>query len=248
MSTRHYGLAVIARFLRRTFALACVTSLLMTSSTKAANELQFSQFNSAQPNPDVVTATETGGVTTLSTTGNADGLNVSIPIVVTNFNGTPQPPGEILFETFVGVHSTSGASLSGTTISQVYSGTIEFSQLAGGLGTKFLTATFTNAVLSGSGNSASLNATAPNLVFTSDLVSIPPDANTGLSIAFTLVNGAPLSISSGSVAGFTATNAGTLAVLAAVPEPSALCLASFAAVIGTLAAYGKKRMKNEPAN
>ena len=35
---------------------------------------------------------------------------------------------------------------------------------------------------------------------------------------------------------------------AAVPEPSALCLASFAAVIGTLAACGKKRMKNEPAN
>ena len=42
MSTRHYGLAVIARFLRRSFAFACATLLLMTSSAQAVTVLQFS--------------------------------------------------------------------------------------------------------------------------------------------------------------------------------------------------------------
>jgi hypothetical protein len=245
MSIRYNGLAVLSPFMRRAFALACVTSLLITSSTKAATVLQFSQVNSAQPSPDVVTATESGGVTTLSSAGNA-GTPGSIPVVVTNFNGVPFPFGIPLFETLTAV-SAGAATSSGGTITQNFSGIVTFSSLPEGAGTDYLTATFANAALSGSGNSASLNATAPNLVFTSELVSFP--TNTGLSIAFTLVNGAPLSISGGSIASFTATNAGTLSAAAAVPEPSALCLASFAAVIGTLAAaYGKKRMKNEPAN
>jgi hypothetical protein len=240
MSTRHYGLAVIARFLRRPFAFACATLLLLTSSAQAVTVLQFSDVNAV----DSITATNSGGGTTLLTTGNADGNFVSIPVVVSNFNGVPQPPGSILFETFVGVHSTSGASLSGGTITQDFSGTIEFSSLPGGAGVNFLTATFTNAVFSGSGNSASLDATAPNLTFTSTLATFGP--NTGMAIGFSDVS-PPLGISGGSVASFAAQNAGTFSATAAVPEPSAICLASFAVVIGTIA-FGKKRMKNEPTN
>jgi hypothetical protein len=241
MSTRHHQLTVAAQFWRRSFVVACATLCLMTSSTQAGSTvLQFSQLNSIPPTPDLITASESGGVTTLSTAGNADGAGVSIPVVVTNFNGIPEPPGFVLFETFVGLTSTGAATTSGGTITQNYSGTVEFTQLPGGLGANYLTATFTNAVLSGSGNSASLNATAPNLIFTSGLASFGTD--TGLSIGLTLINGAPLSISGGSIASFTATNAGTLSA-SAVPEPGALCLASYAAVIGALSACGRKRIK-----
>jgi len=240
MNRRHHGLAVLARFMRRSFALACVTSLLMTSSTKATTVLQFAQVLAT----DSVIATASGGVTTLSTTGNADGGGLSIPVVVSNFNGVPEPPGFILFETFVGVHSTNTATSSGGTITQTFSGTIEYTGLPGGLGSNFLTATFTNAVFSGSGNAATLSATAPNVTFTSNQAAFGPD--TGMALGFSGVT-PPLSISGGSVASFTAQNSGTFSATI-VPEPSGLCLASFAAVIGTLAAYGKKRMKNESAN
>jgi hypothetical protein len=234
MSTRHHGLAVLSPFLRRSLALACVTLLLMTSSTKASTVLQFAQVLAT----DSITATDTNGVTTLSTPA------LSLPVVVSNFNGTPEPPGFIVFETFVGVHSTDTATSSGGTITQTFSGTIEYTGLPGGLGPNYLTATFTNAVFSGSGNAASLSATAPNVTFTTNQAAFGPD--TGIALAFSGVT-PPLSISGGSVASFTAQNSGTFSATI-VPEPSALCLASFAAVIGTLAAYGKKRMKNEPAN
>jgi hypothetical protein len=238
MNTRHQGLAVLARFMRRCFALACVTSLLMTSSTKASTVLQFAQVLAT----DSVTATESGGVTTLTTSSLTDG---SIPVVVSNFNGKPFPPGIPVFETFVGVTSTGAATTSGGTISQTFSGTVEFTSGPGGTGAlDYLTAKFTNAIFSGSGNSASLNATAPNVTFTSNQAAFGSD--TGMSLAFTGVT-PPLGITGGSISSFTAQNAGTFSATI-VPEPSALCLASFAAVIGTLAAYGKKRMKNEPAN
>jgi hypothetical protein len=240
MNTRHHGLAVLARFMRRSFALACVTSLLMTSSTKAATVLQFSQVLST----DSVTATASGGVTTLSTAGNADGGGLSIPLVVGNFNGAPFPPGIPVFETFVGVTSTGTATSSGGTISQTFSGTIEYTSAPGGLGGNFLTARFTNAIFQGNGNSASLTATAPNITFTSSMAAFGPD--TGMALGFTGIT-PTVGITGGSISSFTAQNAGTFSATI-VPEPSALCLASFAAVIGTLAAYGKKRMKNEPAN
>jgi hypothetical protein len=240
MNTRHHGLAVLARFMRRSFALACVTSLLMTSSAKASTVLQFAQVLAT----DSVTATESGGVTTLSTTGNADGALVSIPVVVSNFNGSPFNPLTPVFETFVGVTSTGTATTSGGTISQTFSGTIEFTSLPGGAGLDYLTAKFTNAIFAGSGNSASLTTTAPNVTFTSGLAAFGSD--TGMALGFTGVT-PTVGITDGSVASFKAQNAGTFSATI-VPEPSALCLASFAAVIGTLAAYGKKRMKNEPAN
>jgi hypothetical protein len=226
--------------LRRPFAFACATLLLLTSSAQAITVLQFSDVNAT----DSITATNIGGVTTLFTTGNIDGGNVSIPVAVSNFNGIPQPPGSVLFETFVDVHSINPAILTGGIVTQDFSGTIEFTSAPGGAGVNFLTATFTNAQFSGSGNSASLNATAPNVTFTSQVATFGPI--TGMAIAFSGIT-PPVGISGGSVSNFTLQNAGTFSATF-VPEPSALCLASFAVVIGTLAAYGKKRMKNEPAN
>ena len=240
MSIRHHGLAVLARFMQRSFALACVTLLVMTSSTKASTVLQFSQVLAS----DSVTATESNGVTTLSTAGNTDGAGLSIPLVVGNFNGIPFSPLIPVFETFVGVTSTGVATTSNGTVTQTFSGTIEYTSAPGGLGGNFLTAKFTNAIFQGSGNSASLTATAPNVTFTSSMAAFGPD--TGMALGFTGIT-PTVGTTGNSVASFTAQNAGTFSATI-VPEPSALCLASFAAVIGTLAAYGKKRMKNEPAN
>jgi hypothetical protein len=239
MSTPDHSLVVSARCLRRSFAFACVASLLLGSSTKADTILQFAQEFAG----DTVVATESGGVTTLSTSGNIDGGNVSIPVVVSNFLGNPEPPGFVLFETFVGVTSTGTATSTGGTISQTFQGTVEFTSLPGGAGTNYLTAAFgPTSGFSGSSNSASLNASEPkdSLVFTSAFASFGSD--TGMSIAFSDIRPG-LSISGGSVAPFTAQNSGTFSA-SIVPEPGSLCLASCAVVIGTLA-YGRKKIESE---
>jgi hypothetical protein len=238
MSIGDHGFETSARFLRRFFALACATLFLVTSSTKAGTVLQFSQVNAG----DNVTASESGGVTTLSTAGNADGGGTSIPVAVSNFDGAPFPPGILVFETFVGVTSTGAATSSGGTISQLFSGQIVFSEgLPPGINPPILlVATFANAVFSGSANAASLNISAPNLTLSSDLATFPPI--TGMAIGFSGIGA--LGITDGSVANFTmAQNAGTFSA-AAVPEPSALFLGSLAVVIGTITAYGRKRMKH----
>jgi hypothetical protein len=224
-----------ARFLGRSFALPCAALLLLTSSTEAGTVLQFAQVNAS----DDVTATQSGGVTTLSTANNVDGALVSIPVVVSNFNGAPFPPAPV-FETFVGVTSTGTATSAGGTISQLFSGVIMFTSGTGGTGTDFLTATFTNAVFSGSANAASLNVSAPNLTFASDLATF--GAVTGMSLSFSGITPA-LGITGNSVASFTAQNSGTFSATN-VPEPGTLCLASVALVCGTLA-FGRKKMQNQ---
>jgi hypothetical protein len=242
MSIRDHGFETSARFLRRSFALACATLFLVTSSIKAGTVLQFSQVNAG----DNVTASESGGATTLSTAGNADGGGTSIPVAVSNFDGAPFPPGIPVFETFVGVTSTGAATSSSGTISQLFSGQIVFSEgLPPGINPPILlVATFANAVFSASANAAALMVSAPNLTLTSELATFPPI--TGMAIGFSGITPA-LGITDGSLANFTmAQNAGTFS--AAVPEPSALCLGSLAVVIGSVTAYGRKRMKIEPAN
>jgi hypothetical protein len=243
MSTRHQGFEISARFSRRSFALACATLFLLTSTTQAGTVLQFSQVNAG----DIVTASESGGVTTLSTAGNADGGGTAIPVAVSNFDGAPFPPGIPVFETFVGVTSTGAATSSGGTISQLFSGQIVFSEGTppGIVAPILLTATFTDAVFtSGGPNAATLAVSAPNLTLTSDLATFP--SITGMALGFTNVS-PPLGITDGSIASFTAQNAGTFSATA-IPEPSALCLGSLAVGFGALGAYGRKRMKKEPAN
>jgi len=230
-----------ARFLRRSAAFACATLLLLGSSANATTVLQFSQ----EFPTDVITATATGGVTTLATTGNPDGGLVSIPVVVSNFLGSPEPPGFVLFETFAGVHSVGPATSSAGTICQDFTGTVEFTSLPGGAGVNYLTAAFGSMTLfSGSSFSASLNGSEPgdSVVFTSAFAS--GFSNNALSLSLTLAK--PLSIDnsvpgSPTVAGFTAQNTGTFRSTS-IPEPGTLCLASFGVVFGMLV-YRKKRMK-----
>jgi hypothetical protein len=219
MTIPDYQLALSARFLRRSFAFACVASLLLGSSTQASTVLQFGQSN---PN-DVITATTSGGVVTLSTAGNADGGGVSVPVTITNFMGLSTFPGIPAFETFVNVTGTGG----------VFSGEIEITGGIGGGAPIYLTATFTNATFSGTGFAGSLNATSPNLTLNSMFG--PLDGNEGLSIGFSGVTPALGTFP------WTGQSAGTFSATI-VPEPTSLCLASIAVVIGTLA-YRRKRVK-----
>jgi hypothetical protein len=244
MSSPDQQLAFSARILRRSVALACAAMLLLSSSANAGTILQFAQTNPA----DVITATDTAGTTTLSTAGNVDGGGVSVPVTISNFLGTP---GLAIpaFETYVGVTSTGAASTSHGSIFQNFSGTVEITSGIGGTGFNYVTATFapvgaSSAVgLSGAagGGAAALQASQPpdSLVLTSSFAVFGPASS--LSIPFSNVTPA-LSISGGSIASFTAQDAGTLSasIVTIIPEPSSLCLGSIAIVIGTLV-YRKKR-------
>jgi hypothetical protein len=250
MSTSDQRLAFSARFLGRPFAFVCAALLLLSSSANAETVLQF-----AQTNPhDVITATDNGsGTTTLSTAGNVDGGNVSVPVTITNFLGVP---GLAIpaFETYVGVTSIGAASTSHGSIFQNFSGTIEITSGVGGTGFNYLTATFSpvggsSAVgLSGAagGGAAALQAAQPpdNLLLTSNFALLGPASS--FSVPFSNVSPALHIAGDSSIASFTAQDAATVSasIVAIIPEPSSLCLGSIAIVIGAIA-YGKKRMKVE---
>lgn len=219
------------------FAFAFAVSLLTGGSANAGTVLAFGQLNPS----DTITATESGGVTTLSTAGNADGGGVSIPVLASSYLGVPQPLGLLMYETFVNVTSTGAATSSGGTVSQAYSGTIEFTSAPGGAGTLFLSVTFSggNQAFTGSagGASASLNASEPG---DSVMFTIPGQlaSNAGMSLSFSgLTPG--LGITGGSVAGFGAQNSGTFSATV-VPEPGTLALASIAVVFGS---FGFRRAR-----
>jgi hypothetical protein len=230
-----------ARFVRRLLALACTATLLLGSSARASSTvLGFAQINPA----DVVTATTVAGVTTLSTGGNADGAGFSIPVSINNYLGVPQVPFPIpAFETFVNVISNGPATNIGGTISQHFSGEIEYTSSPNGAGIVYLTATFgPNAVFSGGagGGSASLNASVPQDAVVFNVPGFDYEF-AGFSVGFSGISPA-LSEVGGSLVGFTAQTSGTFSATL-VPEPGTLCMASIAVVMGTLA-YGRKKAKS----
>jgi len=243
MQASNQKLACSWRCLRRYFALACVASLLPCSINKADTVLQFGQDFPG----DTVKATDSGGVTTLSTAGNPDSGGLSILVDVTNYLGmTANFPA---FETYVNVHSVGPAVSFGGLILQGFSGTIEFTSGSGGAGVNYMTATFgpagsSSPVLFGAagGNGASLQATQPpnSLVLTSAFASLGPPNS--MAIGFSNV-ARPLHIApDGSVASFTAQNAGTFsAKIGVVPEPSNFLVAGIGAL--GMIGYGLWRRK-----
>jgi len=235
--------SLLSRSLRGSLALACVATLLVGSTANAASTtiLQFAQTNPA----DSVTATNVGGTTTmLSTAGNLDGGGLSIPVSATNYLGVPQPLGLPMFETYVGVTSVGPATTVAGSVTQDFMGTVEFTSAPGGAGAIFLIATFgPTGVFSGgsTGGSGSLNASVPSdtVTFTIPGFSF---ANPALSLSFSGI-APPVSITGTSIGSFTGQNSGTFSATI-IPEPSTLCLASIAVVVGTLV-YGRKKMKNQ---
>jgi len=253
MSIPDHQLALSSRFSRRSFAIACITWLLLGSSTQAGpvTIFQFAQLNAN----DIVTATDSGtgnpGTTSLSTTSaqNADGGGVSIAVLVTNSYVGSGP--FVAFETFVGVHSVGAAVTDPFTgqPEQKFSGEIEFTAAPGGVGQNFLTAVFSSFTLSPvlqgqpGGTQASLSAAEPPDTLTLTAQGISFGNPTAMTIGFSNVTPAlNIDAADNTIASFTGQNSGTFSA-AIVPEPGTLCLASFAVVIGAIA-YRKKRMND----
>jgi len=229
----------------RTLALASLATLAMATSSGAITILQFAQTN---PN-DFVTATASGASTTLTT--NSTLAPGSIPIQITNIAGAALGVPIPAFETFIGVTSTGTATTTAGVIEQLYSGTIAITQGPNNTGGNFLTATFTNATLSGfaGGGSASLVGSRPpqNVTFTSNFAAIIPLilGNPPENFAISFSNITPtLSVSGTTIAGFTAQNSGTFA--AVVPEPSGIAMAGMAMVAG-LGCLGWRRRQSSRA-
>jgi len=242
MSTPDRQRSVSMRFLRCSFGLACVASLLLASSAQAGSStiLEFSQVNSA----DVVVASQSGTTTTFTTTSaiNSDGGGVSVPVSISTYLGVSQVPFPLLaFET-VNLTSTTAASNSGT-ITQDYSGTIQFTVNPGPAGAgnpAFLIATFGPAgVFTGGalGGSAGLNASEPqdSVTFTVPGMSF---SDAALNVSFSGINPV-LGVTDMTVSSFTGQDAGTFSA-AIVPEPGTLFMASLAVGVGTLC-YCRKR-------
>jgi hypothetical protein len=230
MRDPHCELANQGRRMRRSFALACLATILLCSHSQAGTILGFGQTNPA----DVITLTNNGdGTSTLSTAGNADGGGVSVPILITNLNGAPLLVPIPAFETFVNFTSVGSATSVGGSASQAFNGTVEITSAAGGTGINYLTATFTNltANMTGAlhgalgGSALTFNVSQPpeSLVFTSDVIQTlsPP---TSLALGFSNVSPS-VSIVGSSLGSATMQSAGTFS---AVPEPSTLLLSSIA--------------------
>jgi hypothetical protein len=213
---------------------------------QAGTVLQFGQINPV----DVITATESGGVTKLSTAGNADGLGVSVPVKITNLFGTPLV-GIPAFETFVGVHSVGTATFAGGQIFQNFVGTIEITSSPGGAGTNYLTAVFNNSALAGlasgtaGGAQAQLAAAGPpgSLLMTSAFAIL--SAPTSMTVGFS--NVAPLfSDPDNSISSFTAQNAATFSATA-IPEPATIGMGCMGVVFVALLVRCHPRIRRKLA-
>jgi len=244
MRVSNRKLASAGRLLRCSFAFACVAWLLPGSITKADTVLQFAQ---AVPT-DVVTATASGGVTTLSTAGNldTDPTGSSMLVTVTNYLGVPGV-NFLAYETFVGVHSVGSATLQSfarmTYVVQEYAGAIAFTSGPGDTGANYLTATFTDAGFTGLNHGAQANLADANppgsLTLTSDFATF--GAPLGMALSFSGIPTPPgLHIAGATVASTTAQNAGTFSG-SAVPEPSTFAIAGLGAL--GMIGYGLKRRR-----
>lgn len=238
MSSPDVLLAVSLRGLRRIVAIACAALLMMGSTANAGSTIL--QFTQAFPS-DIVTGSNNGSGTTTLSTPNADGGGVSVPVIITNsYLGLPP---FLAYETFVTVKNTDAATNIGGPGGldfQSYSGKIEFTSGFGGAGINYLTATFSSALLSGTdGQNAATFSSAPVLTASTGFSFTGP---TSMAIGFS--NVVPiLGISNGSIASFTAQNAGTFSA-SVVPEPGTLCLSSVAIVIGTLTYWRKRNSRS----
>jgi hypothetical protein len=237
----------------RSLVLASLASLAMATPSSAITILQYGQTN---PN-DVKTATASGSNTTITTSSLLS--PTSIPVTITNIGGNILPPALSIaaWETWTNVTSTGPATTSGNTISQPFQGTLAYTALAGGLGTNYLTVTFTGGILTGiaGGGSASLIGSDPpgSVTYTTNdprveaaLTALGTPFLENFSVAFSGIGQPPgFSLSGNTIAGFTARNAGTFDANP-VPEPSGLAMAG-TAMLASLGCFGWRRRQSSRA-
>lgn len=251
MRTSHRKLADSGRLLRRSSLFACLALLLLCSSSEAQMTiLTYTQANTSTP--DVVTLNNNGTGSTLVTTGNADGANVSIPILITSFLGVSYAAHPIAaFETFVNVDSSGTAYSVGGTDAQAFNGKIEITSLPGGFGANYLTASFTNTDMAAGQTSVSggnltyaagLSGSQPPQTLTLTSQFAPLGTPTSMSISFTnLSRSLQIYKSSLGQSGNTTMQETGLFSAAIVPEPSSFLVAGIGAF--GLIGYGLRRRK-----
>lgn len=189
--------------------LLATAALLATAPAHAALVVTLGQIGNA----DVITATDNGTTTTISSDAGA-------MVDVT------QDLGGFLGDASFSFHATSSGAaqtaLGGTFVAQNFSGSFEITNGA----TNILSGTFTDAVF-GAGDSLTLSASQPpeSVSFTSDIIpTVLLNTPNGISLGF--ANVAPaVHVDGTTLAAFTAGVAGNFSATAAnVPEPASLAV------------------------
>jgi hypothetical protein len=238
---------------------AVLAALALGNPARATTILDFGQTNPA----DTITAVATGATTTLTAVPSV-GAPGSIPVTITTIGGTPLPPALSIaaFETLspligppgTGITATGPAVTSGGVTSEPVSGVLQYTSAPLGLGTNFLTVTFTG-VLRGTLGGTSLNLTADNAIagqsvtYTSGDTRItgPPGPNfttapiRSFSLGLTNVQ-PPSSLTGITFSNFTAQMSGPSSANL-VPEPASIVMASIAMVTG-IGLYGFRRLRS----
>lgn len=211
------------RFVRGSFMFACFASLLLFSQGEAAagNILVFGQAAGG----NTVTLTNDGsGNETISAT--------DVAIAITTLGGLPTSPPIPAFFT-LNATNTGPATVSGTDVTETFSGSFTITSDVGGGGINYLSGSFADSfhgVLGG--NSASITASSPpnTVIFTSD---VPLTLGPISALSFSFANLSPsLKVVNGSAGVVGSTTMSVSATFsAAVPEPSALVLGSIAGLV-----------------
>ena len=189
-------------------------ALAWASAANASPILHFGQTS----NTNTVTATRVGTTTTIAGTDIAVSITQILAAVITPTSA---------FLTLNATNTGPAATFLGS-IGQQYSGTFSITSLAGGLGTNYLSGTFSDTAF-GTGSSLALTSSDPtdSIVFSSDVINALFDPT---SITFSLANVTPqLSIVNTTLNSFTASVSGDFSGTA-VPEPGTLLLCGTALV------------------
>lgn len=234
--------------LRRSFVFACLASLLLGSQSKATASTEIINLSQVSGS-NTVTLSNSGAGGNHAGTENLTS-NGTVLVTISELNGaTVSPPIQanlVLSASNIGTPAT----VSGTTVTERFSGTFSVKSLDGTF--NFLSGSFTDTV-SGTigGTKLELGSTQPplSLSFTSDVPGMPLSPPTALQFAFTNLS-APLTFTGtsgvdasigplGSIDMSVGMNAS--ASTPGVPEPSSLLVAGICGL--GLIGYGLRRRR-----
>jgi hypothetical protein len=176
----------------------------------------------------ILTMGQTGSGNTTTSSANAAGTSTTIsntntPIQITQIDA----PAVLPINAFYNFSATSTGAASATPVpNQHYSGTFSITSLPGGLGTNYLSGTFSDIVVAND-TSAILSASTPEAIsFTSSVI---PAADLGVaravSLSFSNVTPGVLGLDNTTLPTFGAAVSGTFSAnLVPTPEPASLAL------------------------